>query len=96
MDIKITCPLGSTCETAKEGYIERCAWYTKLQGKDPQSNEPIDEWRCAMQWLPLLQIENSAQQRRTGQAVESFRNEMVEGNKIAIAASGVLKQLNGQ
>jgi hypothetical protein len=30
-----------------------------------------------MTWLPVLLIENSQQQRQTGAAVESFRNETV-------------------
>jgi len=81
METKLTCPLGSVCESAKDGYIERCSWYTKLQGHNPQNNQPIDEWRCAIQWLPLMQIENTGQQRRTGAAIESFRNEMTKDNQ---------------
>ncbi len=34
-----------------------------------------------MAWLPMLMIENSQQQRQTGAAVESFRNEMVKANE---------------
>jgi hypothetical protein len=30
--------------------------------------------------MPILMIENSQQQRQTGAAVESFRNEMVKSN----------------
>jgi hypothetical protein len=32
--------------------------------------------------MPTLLIENSQQQRQTGAAVETFRNEMVEANKV--------------
>lgn len=39
-----------------------------------------------MSWLPILLIENAQQNRQTGAAVESFRNEMVETNKQSIAA----------
>ena len=34
-----------------------------------------------MAWTPKLLIENAIQQRQTGSAVESFRNEMVKGNQ---------------
>jgi len=34
-----------------------------------------------MAWMPILMIENSQQQRSTGSAVESFRNEMVRANE---------------
>lgn len=52
-----------------------CAWYTQVRGKDPQSEKEIDEYGCAIAWLPILLIENAQQSRQTGAAVESFRNE---------------------
>jgi hypothetical protein len=36
-----------------------------------------------MAWMPMLMIENSQQQRSTGAAVESFRNEMVKSNETS-------------
>jgi len=59
-----------------------CAWFTKLRGMDPNTGKDIDEWGCAIAWMPVLMIENSQQQRSTGAAVESFRNEMVKANEI--------------
>jgi|TARA_B100000073_G_C23600713_1_gene520307 hypothetical protein len=58
-----------------------CAWFVKVVGKDPQSEKQIDQWGCAITWIPVLTIENSQQQRQTGSAVESFRNEMVKANE---------------
>ena len=60
-----------------------CAWFMKIAGKDPQSDKEIEEWGCSMAWLPVLMIENSQQQRQTGAAVESFRNEMVKANEAS-------------
>lgn len=60
-----------------------CAWFMKIRGKDPQTNNEIEEWGCSMAWLPVLMIENSQQQRQTGAAVESFRNEMVRANEMS-------------
>jgi hypothetical protein len=57
-----------------------CSWFTQLRGTNPQTGEPVDEWGCAVTWLPMLLIENSQMQRQTGAAVESFRNEMVKAN----------------
>jgi hypothetical protein len=48
----------------------------------PQSGQEVDQENCAIAWLPLLLVENSQQQRQTAAAVESFRNEMVEGNNV--------------
>lgn len=58
-----------------------CAWFLKIKGKDPQSEQEIEDWGCAMAWLPIMMIENSQQQRHTGAAVESFRNEMVKASE---------------
>lgn len=54
----------------------------KITGKHPQSEEIVEDWGCAVAWLPILMIENSQQQRQTGAAVESFRNEMVKSNEV--------------
>jgi hypothetical protein len=73
-----------------------CAWFMKLQGKNPQNGQEVDEWGCSMAWLPVLMIENSQQQRQTGAAVESFRNEMVKNNEVSqqvlLATVGVKTQ----
>jgi len=53
----------------------------KLAGTDPNTGKVVDEWGCAVAWLPTLLIENAQQSRQTGAAVESFRNEMVRSNE---------------
>ena len=69
-----------------------CSWFTQLRGVNPQTGQEVDEWGCAVTWLPMLLIENSQQQRSTGAAVESFRNEMVRSNEtgrqVLLAAMG--------
>jgi len=85
MLVEHTCPLGSECETAENNVIKRCAWYTKIVGTDPNTGKEIEDWSCAMSWLPTLLIENAAQSRSTSSAVESFRNEMVKSNDLSRA-----------
>ena len=77
----MTCPLGSKCEEIKDNKMHRCVWFIKMAGTNPNTGETMDEHGCAMSWLPILMVENSQQQRRTGSAVESFRNEMVKANE---------------
>lgn len=73
------CPLtGDPCAE------HQCEWYIQLLGTHPQSGEVINEYGCTMRWMPILLIENSKQQRETGAAVESFRNEMVHQNMDTI------------
>jgi hypothetical protein len=59
----------------------QCSWFTQIRGMNPNTGEPVDEWGCAITWLPMLTIENSQQQRSTASAVESFRNEVVDANQ---------------
>jgi len=82
LEVKQNCPLDSfnPCRQFE------CAWFMKIQGKNPNDGKDIEEWGCAVSWLPILLIENAQQNRQTGAAVESFRNEMVETNKQNIAA----------
>lgn len=80
--VKYSCPLGSQCEEVKDGAIIRCRWHVRVRGRDMNTGEEVDEWRCAMNWLPMLLIENSGMQRATSVAVESFRNEMVKANEV--------------
>lgn len=76
----------------------KCEWWTQVRGKHPQSEEIIDQWGCAIAWMPVLMIENSQQQRHTGAAVESFRNEMVRANEVVrlIQRGGPYAQLDTQ
>ena len=69
---------GKFCPLLKKDCIGlQCSWFTLVRGHHPQTGQEVDEWGCAMTWLPVLLIENSQQQRQTGAAVESFRNEVV-------------------
>ena len=89
MEIKPSnvCPL-----LKKECIGLQCAWFTQVRGHNPNTGKEVDEWSCAIAWLPVLLIENSQQQRSTGAAVESFRNEMVKANEVGqqilLAATG--------
>ncbi len=56
----------------------KCKMFTQLRGKHPQTGEPIDEWDCAIKWLPVLLIESTQAAKESGAAVESLRNEIVE------------------
>jgi len=78
IESKNNCPMDSfnPCRQTE------CGWFTQLRGNNPNTGEPIDEWGCAIAWIPVLLVENSQQQRQTGAAVESFRNEMVQSNAL--------------
>lgn len=65
------CPLiGAECIRSK------CAFWTHMTGKSPQTGADVDEYRCVVTWLPILLVENAQKTRQGTAAVESFRNEM--------------------
>lgn len=66
----------------------RCRWYIQLIGKHPQKDAPVEEWGCAMEFLPILLIENAQQTRQHAAAVESARNE-ARNDAAAVSASVV-------
>jgi len=76
---KNNCPLNSF-EPCKQ---LDCSWFIQVRGTNPNTGRDVDEWACAISWMPVLMIENSQQQRQTGAAVESFRNEMVKANEVS-------------
>ena len=80
LDVQHNCPLNNFSPCKK---LE-CAWFTKIVGLNPQTGQQVDEFGCAVAWMPMLMIENSQMQRQTGAAVESFRNEMVNANQATL------------
>ena len=78
LDVGTFCPL-----LQKECVKTECMWFMQVQGMNPNTGEEVNEWGCSMAWMPVLMIENSKQQRQTGAAVESFRNEMVRSNEVS-------------
>lgn len=88
---------GTFCPLIKDECCQlKCSFFTQVRGTNPNTGEDVDEWACAIAWLPVLMIENSQQQRSTGAAVESFRNEMVKSNevsqKVLLASAGISQQ----
>lgn len=76
---------GTFCPFIKEECVGlKCALFTRVQGYDTNTGNQVDEYQCAIAWMPMLLIENSGQQRQTGAAVESFRNEMVKTNQQTV------------
>ena len=75
---------GKFCPLIGKDCIQlQCAWFTQVRGMNPNTGEEVDDWSCAVTWLPTLMIENSQQQRHTSSAIESFRNETVKSTMKA-------------
>lgn len=90
LKVKDNCPLNGF-EPCKQ--LE-CAWFVQMRGTDPNSGKEVDEYSCGIAWLPMLLVENAAQSRSTGSAVESFRNEMVKANESSQNLLKVAAEMN--
>lgn len=97
MQLKVeeNCPLNNfkKCKQFK------CAWFVQMKGSNPNDGKEVDEYGCAVAWLPLLLVENAMQSRHAGAAIESFRNEMVkanESNQSLLEMSKVLEIKNNR
>jgi hypothetical protein len=81
---------GTVCPLHKKDVslvCHKCPWWTRVIGKNPQSEEMIDDWRCAVALLPMLLIENAQQTRQAGAAIETFRNGVVAGVAEAVSTA---------
>jgi len=72
---------GEFCPLIKKKCVgHKCAWYTQVQGFNPQTGQEVNDYKCAVAWMPMMAVENSQMSRQTTAAVESFRNETVAAN----------------
>jgi hypothetical protein len=88
---------GSFCPFIKKECIQmQCALFTCVRGVDMNTGKELDEWGCAMGWLPMLLINSANESRKTCAATESFRNEMVDQSKqtqqVLLAAAQMANQ----
>jgi hypothetical protein len=88
---------GSFCPFIKKDCIQmQCALFTCVRGVDMNTGKELDEWGCAMGWLPMLLINSANESRKTCAATESFRNEMVDQSKqtqqVLLAAAQMANQ----
>lgn len=103
--ITMVCPLnGALCKGGRRadfpkdemGVPHVCRWWQHLVGKDPQSDKSIDQWDCAVPWIPILLVETSQMVRQSTASIDKTAN-IIWGtlpnnlrNKIATEMPGVL------
>lgn len=84
---------GNFCPLLKKDCIGlKCQWFIEVRGRDTNTGQDVDEWGCAVAWLPHLLIENANQTRQAGAATESFRNEMVNASEKSIQVMVALSE----
>ena len=77
------CPYTGFSKSCWTGVAEHsCPKWIHIVGVDPNNGQPVDKFGCNDSFQAMLMIENSQQQRQTGAAVESFRNEVVRAQGL--------------
>lgn len=76
------CPLGAKCEDVRNidgrPVLFRCPWYVQVRGLDVNTGAEVDNWGCAIAWMPALMINTANEARKSTAATETFRNEMTK------------------
>lgn len=84
---------GKFCPLIKKDCIGlQCSWYTQVRGTEPQSGKEVDEWACAIAWMPMLLINTAQEVRQGAAATESFRNQMVDASDASREAATAIAQ----
>ena len=78
----------------KDCIKDSCMFWTHLIGKNPQTGAEIDEFNCAISFLPMLLIENAKNVSQTQAAVESFRNKAVKFQDMLVGAINTSRKLS--
>jgi len=72
---------GIFCPLIKKDCIkEKCAWFMRVRGTNPNTGDPVDNAACAVAWMPYMAMDITQKTNQAGAAVESFRNEVVKAN----------------
>lgn len=73
----------------------QCSWFTQVRGTNPQSGAEVDDWACAIAWLPMLLINTAQEVRQSAAATEDFRNQMVGASEKARQTQIAIANLQG-
>ena len=91
------CPLGMDCERIVDNTIERCEWYQEIiTGRNAQTDEKLKKRVCVMILNNLLLMESNKRLVGNQAAIESLRNETVNGqNEFNNLFQQAIKKNNG-
>lgn len=99
--LKMTCPLnGKICIGGRREDFSKdetgnsivCRWWVHLFGKDPQSEKVLDQFDCAVAWIPTTSIEGAQMTRQLTATLDAHRSEMRDNfSQVAKAVTDGLR-----
>ena len=71
----------------KQDCVEaKCRFWTHLLGKNPQGDGVIDKFGCAIEFLPILLVENAQMIRQTAASTDKVANQVQKSRAEFIGA----------
>ena len=95
---EMCCPLnGKMCIEGKRedfaknkaGAPETCRWWIHLYGADPQTGGILDQFDCAVAWLPTTTIETAQKTNQVSAEVNEVRKEVRKAAYITKKLTGL-------
>lgn len=72
-----------TCPLLRGPCIEKkCKFWTHLYGKNPQSDQTVDKFGCAIEFIPILLVENAQMIRQAAASTDKVANQVNASNMI--------------
>ena len=93
---------GPICPLLNKLCVEgKCRFWIHVVGKNPATGAAVDNFDCAVAWLPILLIDAARHTVGVQSAVESMRNEVVHrqdqlNNAVALGQRQATKQIGEQ
>jgi hypothetical protein len=57
-----------------------CPWWTQVRGKNPQTGADVDDWNCAIAWLPMIGVQAAREAAAGAAETSAFRAEAAQNN----------------
>lgn len=98
--VECACPLnGKLCiDGSREDFPEtkvgnkvKCRWWQHVAGKDPQTEKILDNFDCAIAWIPVIAIEGAQMSRQTAASVDKVANEIASVKTNVNGLAGALR-----
>lgn len=71
---------------AKKCVETKCRFWTHLLGKSPQGDGVIDKFGCAIEFLPILLVENAQMIRQTAASTDKVANQVQKSRAEFLSA----------
>lgn len=92
-DKEIQCPYTGFKKSCREIVSKHtCPKYMNLKGKNPQTNEDMDQWACSDTLLPFIHLQTDMRAFQLLAATEELRNEIFKQDSQIIRTLQIAAQ----